>query len=1056
MSLAKFSVENTVLINMMVVIIFITGIITVIMIPKEASPDVDFGAALIVVNYPGVSPDEIENLIVKKIEDQIKNLDNLDHFTSTSQEGRANIRVSFDARADSDKSFERLVAEMAKITDLPVDAHDPIITQLRMRELNSMCDVSLFGNFSGNSLREISENLRDEIQNLRFISKVEIHGTRDRQIHINVDMMRLNHFGLTLSDISNSLQLRNMNVPGGAINFGKSEFIIRTMGEFQTVQDIRDLVLRSDEFGRMIRISDVATVEDTLEKEVIISKLDGLPSVNLQVYKKNEGNVIDVMKNVRRVATEFEGTVPGLTVVVRNDDSIDVRKSVNNLGQSAMMGILLVFTILWIFIGWRNAILAAWGIPFSFMITFIILYFTDITLNNMSLFALVLVLGLLVDVAIVVIENVFRHVEKGLTVVEATIIGADEVSLPVFAAVVTTIAAFLPILMVEGRIGRFIGIFPIVVTIALIASLFQCLFFLPAHISQIARKKAENPRKEKHFYENVQKKYRVLLQKVLLRRHWAIAITTVIVIFSGYILLYSGLIKFDFFPRRSATNMTIRLRTPVGTPLDQTNLVVSQIENYILNMPERSDITAIVTNVGQLRENRQWRRATSNAEMRIEFLQAEELTHSVAHIRGRIREFLNELPGLYTYNFTEGRGGPPVGLDLEVRVRGDELHRLEQISEYIMDEVSKLPGVVDIENTFSPGKEEIRIKPKHDKLAIHGISVSQIASLIRVASFGSTIAKFRGGGVQEFDIVLRAEDVQIDNFDDLKLLKIRNRFGNLIQLDELCEFVITKGYAEINHYDGRRCVTITGGSSTYIDERGRTRKRTANEINEFLFGNKVRRTEGVLSDFNQRFPGYTIEAGGMAEDQRRSYNSLFMALGICLSLMYAVLATQFKSYIMPVIVMLTIPFGVVGVTLGLYISNLPFSLNTMISVIALAGVVINNSLVMVDFIKRERINGKDKWISIISASSIRLRAIILTTVTSIGGLMPMILSKAEAVADWKPMAVSICYGLALATILTLFIIPCAFSYVDSFFEKRKMTDFGKYKALADINEDDFS
>ena len=680
----------------------------------------------------------------------------------------------------------------------------------------------------------------------------------------------------------------------------------------------------------------------------------------------------------------------------------------------------------------------------------------------MSLFALVLVLGLLVDVAIVVIENVFRHVEKGLSVKEAAVIGTDEVMWPVFAAVVTSCAAFLPILMVEGQIGRFIGIFPIVVTIALIASLFQCMFFLPAHISQIARKKKPKNtglgigyKEEKHFYESIQKKYRQLLQKVLQKRLYAIAIAFVIILISGYVLLYSGLIRFDFFPRRSATSLQLRLRAPVGTALEVTNNLVSQVEDFILNMPEKGDITAIVTNVGQLRENRQLRQATSNAELRLELLQPDEQKFSPEQIRNRIRTFLNELPGLYTYSFGEGRGGPPVGLDLDIRVRGDDLFRLEQIAGYIMDQVEKLHGVADLENSFNSGKEEIRIIPKHDKLAIHGITVSQIANLIRIASYGSTISKFRGATVEEYDIILKAKDVQINLFDDLKHLQIRNRFGNMIQLDELCEFDITKGFAEIYHYNGKRSITITGAATNYVDERGKTRKRTANEINEYLFGNKVKRTEGVLSDFNLRFPGYTLEAGGIAEDQRRSYNSLFMALGICLALMYSVLATQFKSYIMPIIVMLTIPLGFVGVTFGLFVSNLPFSLNTMISAVALAGVVINNSLVMVDFIKRERINGKDKWISIISACSIRLRAIILTTVTSIGGLLPMILSTAEATADWKPMAVSICYGLAIATVFTLFVIPCAFSYVDTFFEKRKIEDYGDYKKLRDIRESDF-
>ena len=1053
MSIAKFSVENTVLVNMLMIVVFIMGIYTVFTIPKEASPAVDFGSAIIIVNYPGVSPEEIEYLIVKKIEDQLKNLDNVDYITSTSQEGRANIRVAFDAKANTDEAWDALNVEMDKVTGLPADAMDPVLVQLKMREVNEICDISLSGDFSGNSLREISENLKEALQNIKFVSKIEVFGTQERQIHINADLDRLNHYGLTLSDLSSMVQTRNMNVPGGTVNFGKAEFIVRSMGEFQNIEEVFELIVKSDSQGRMIFLSDVADVEDTLEEQRIISKLDGRPSINISVYKKAEGNIIDVMKNVREVVADFQNTVPGLTATVRNDDSINVQNSVRNLGGSAIFGVVLVFFILWLFIGWRNAFLAAWGIPFSFMLTFVILSFTEITMNNLSLFALVLVLGMIVDDAIVVIENVYRYIEKGLPVKEAVITGTKEVTWPVIAAIATTCAAFLPILLTEGIMGKFIRVFPIVVSIALLASLFECLVVLPAHISEVVKQRDVSKAKPKHFYQNIQKKYRKLLRFVLCKRGWAVSIVSVGLLFSFYMLM-AGWVKFDFFPRRAPTSLSLKIRTPVGTNLETTNNIVSQIENFILNMPEKDDVTAIVTTVGQLRENMQWRQATSNAELKIDLVEADDMKYNVEQIRNRIRKYLNELPGLYTYRFGEGRGGPPVGLDLELRVKGDDLQRLQYIANFIKAEVEKLPGVSDIEDSFSPGKEEVRIRPKHEKLAIHGITVAQIASLVRTASYGSTISKFRGMGVEEFDIILKARDEQIESFEDLKHLKIRNRNGNLIQIDELVDFEVTKGLAEIEHRDGKRIITITG-NSTFYDDNGKIRKRTANEITEYLFGNKIRRTSGVLSNFSQRFPGYQIESGGVAEDQRRSYRSLMVALGIALILVYSVLAAQFKSYVQPLIVMLTIPFGFIGVIFGLFISNLPFSLNTMISVVALSGVVVNDSLVLVDFINREREKGKDRWHSIISAGSIRLRPIILTTVTTIGGLLPMLLSRSEASADWKPMAVAISYGLGFATILTLFIIPCVYSFVDSFFGRFGMTRFKEHTPICMIKVEDF-
>lgn len=1054
MSIAKFSVENTVLVNMLMVVVFIMGVFTVINIPKEAAPTVDFGSAIINVIYPGVSPEEIEYLIIKKIEDQLQNLDDVDYITSTAQEGRANIRVVFDARANTDKAWEKLNEEMNKVTDLPADAMDPVLIQLKMREVNEMCQISLSGDFSGNSLREISENLKEQLQNIRFISKVEVFGTQDRQIHINADLDRLNHYGLSFNDISSAIQTRNLNVPGGTVNFGKAEFIVRSMGEFQTTEEIIELIVKSDQNGRVILLGDVASVSDTLEEKRIISKLDNRPSINFSVYKKAEGNIIDVMKEVRQVVRDFEASVPGLSATIRNDDSIDVKNSVRNLGASAIFGVVLVFFILWLFIGWRNAFLAAWGIPFSFMLTFVILSFTEITMNNLSLFALVLVLGMIVDDAIVVIENVYRYIEKGMPVKEAVVTGTKEVTWPVIAAIATTCAAFLPILLTEGIMGKFIRVFPIVVSIALVASLFECLVVLPAHISEVVKQKANNSKeKKKHFYQKIQLKYKKLLRKVLCKRGWAVSTVVVALIFS-FFMLVAGWVRFDFFPARTPTSLNLKIRTPIGTNLETTDSIVSQIENFILNMPEKDDITAIVTTVGQLRENMQWRQATSNAEMRIELVEPDDMKHNLGDIQRRIRNFLNDLPGIYTYRFGENRRGAPVGRDVELRIKGDNLDRLAYLASIVKGELEKLPGISDIEDSFSPGKEEVRLRPVYEKLAIHGISVTQIASLVRTAASGSTISKFRGMGVDEFDIILKAKDHQIESFEDLKHLKIRNRNGQLIQLDELVNFEITKGLAEIEHRDRKRVITITGNASFY-ESNGRQVKRTANEINEYLFGNKVRRTTGVLSNFNQRFPGYQIESGGIAEDQRRSYSSLMRALLIALLLVYSVLAAQFKSYVQPLIVMLTIPFGFIGVIFGLFITNLPFSLNTMISVVALSGVVVNDSLVLVDFINRERENGKDRWHSIISAGAIRLRPIILTTVTTIGGLLPMLLSRSEASADWKPMAVSISFGLGFATILTLFIIPCVYSFVDSFFGRFGMTRFKEHTPICMIKDADF-
>ncbi|MBP7563482.1 MAG: efflux RND transporter permease subunit [Candidatus Cloacimonetes bacterium] len=973
MSIAQHSVDNKVLVNMLMIVVFILGIMTIIEIPKEESPAVDFGAAIIMVYYPGVSPAEMEQLVVKKIEDQIQNVKNIDYMTSSSQEGRATVYVTFEPNADPDECWTDINEEMNKVTDLPEDALDPVLVRLNMREVNAICDVALSGDFSGNTIRDITENLQDEILNIKNISKVEINGTRERQIWIESDISKLNQYGISLDEISSAIKTRNMNVPGGTVKFGRAEFIIRTMGEFKNVDEIVNLNVRMDSNGRSIKLSEVATIKDTLQEQTVISKLNGRQSTSLSIFKKEEGNIIDVMKEVREKVAEYEKTVPGLKAQVRNDGSIDVNNSINTLGSNAMSGVILVFIVLWIFIGWRNAILAAWGIPFSFMLTFVFLRFTNITMNNMSLFALVLVTGMIVDNAIVIIENVYRYVEMGKSLQEAVITGTNEVMWPIFASTLTTIAAFMPILLTEGIMGKFIAVFPIVVTTALLASLVESIVILPAHIVQFTKELSGETKRSEHFYANIEKKYRKALRFVLCHRAQAIGIIFVMLIFSLAVLAF-GWVRFEFFPARPAKTLVLKLQTPVGTNLDKTNEMVSKVENYILTMPEKEDVEAIVTDVGQMRLNNQREQATSNAELRIDLKEIEDMKYGHEKIKKSIREYLDKLPELYSYRFSEGRQGPPTGQDVEIRIKGDNLERLEYIGEIIKTELSRLPGVSDIEDSFKPGKKEIRIIPKEDKLSLYGLSIAQVASLVRTASYGSTVSIYRGMGLDENDIILRVREEQINDMEDLKYLRIRTKSGSLVQLSEVADFDLTTGLALIEHRDRKRIITITGNNSFY-EENGKRKKRTSGEVVTYLVGNKFGSEKGVLSNFEQRFPGYQIEFGGVVEQQNQSYRSLFRALIVALLLIFTILAAQFKSYVQPLVVMITIPFGFIGVILGLLITRLPFSMNTVISFVALSGVVVNAALILVDFINKEREKGVDRWHSLINAGATRLRPI---------------------------------------------------------------------------------
>ena len=796
-----------------------------------------------------------------------------------------------------------------------------------------------------------------------------------------------------------------------------------------------------DKDGGAVRIGNVATVRDTLEEAETISKLNTQKAVTLQIYKKAEGNIIAVMEDVHERAAEFQDRIDGLSVEVRNDGSIRVKNSLSTLGNNAMIGILLVFLILWLFIGWRNALFAAWGIPFTFLLSFILMQQFDVTLNNLSLFGLILVLGMIVDDAIIVIENIHRYREMGYSPKEAAIRGTKEISWPVIAAIATTVAAFMPMLMMQGMMGKFMKVLPIVVSMALLASLFESLVILPSHVAEFGGKGNFDRKKKQHkLHDWLVRNYQKAVKKALKHRIRTVLILVIAMILS-IMVMFSGLVKFQFFARSTPKIIIINLETPPGTSLEKTDEVVTKIENFILDIPEKEDIEAIVSTIGKYSDNHRDEVDTKNAEIKIDLVELDDMKFSHSQIKNRIRKYVETLPELYSFTFKDGeRGGPPTGEDIEIRIKGDDLNRLEEIGDYILSEIEKIPGTADLETSFAEGKKEISIIPKHDKMALYGLNVRSISSIVSSASFGMPISKYRGSGMDEYDIILRVQNDQIEDLSDLENLPIRTMNGDVIALKEVADLEIGAGYAEIQHRDRKRLITISGSVTTYQNGNG-MKMRTADEITNILRGNKISGEKGVLSGFSERFPGYQIEYGGQAEEQAKTNNSLYFAFGVSLLLVFTILATQFKSAVQPLIVMITIPFAFIGVVFGLLVTGLPFSMMTMISIVALAGVVVNDALVLVDFVNRERANGVDRWNSLINAGSIRLRPILMTTITTIAGFMPIMLSTSSTTSDWKPMAVSIAFGLAFATMLTLFAIPVIYSLVDSLFGKLGMTRF---------------
>jgi multidrug efflux pump subunit AcrB len=1013
MTIGEFSVRQPVLVNLFFLAVIVVGVITFFTMPAEMLPNVSMDEAVVVVFYPGVSPEEMETLVTKPLEEEIEAVEDVETISSVSGESRTIIDVRFKPGL-SDDDFDQRILDLRSAVDnarseIPDDAEDPEVVPIKLGEVIPIVSISLGGPVSETVLREVAEDLREEILDVPYVKAVDVVGTREREVQIAVDADRLEAFDLPIGIVVGALASRNLNVPAGTIELGNSEYIVRTLGEFQSIQEIENHVIASDEFGRQIRVRDVAAVRDTLEERLTLSRLDGERSVTLWATKERQGSVVDIVNDIRATVAAFDERVSEpIAFEVRNDTSIEVRDTLAILERNALFGIILVSIILFVFIGLRNSILAVIGIPFSFFAAFILMNASDITVNTISLFSLVLVLGMLVDDAIIVIENIYRHLEEGMSPREAAIVGTKEVQAPVTAAVLTTVAAFLPLLLMSGTWGKFMSVIPKTVTFALLASLVEALFVLPSHMADFARVAARQNKCHPTFL-GLTKRYERLLRRALRRRYATLG--GVIVLAVVAIGLFFTL-DISIFEEEDVDAIEIRAQLPVGTKIEITDRATRALEDILFSLPE-GEVEAVVTRVGFMIANYRGQLATHNMQIDVDLTDRETRARTDIEIMDDLRRRMSQVPGLMSLSLTRPQQGPPSGKPVEVRVKGEDPAVLERIALQMQDALAAYPGVVEIDDDLTPGKSELRVNVVQDEASLYGLSVADIASAVRTGFEGVEATKYRGSGDDEINMIVRFEERDRQNLDDLRTMLIATSAGGKVPLENVAELEIAAAPAELNRRDGDRIVTVTADL-----EQG----TTSTEVNRFLMQE--------FSDIPQRFPGYRLDFGGEFQETQESFMSLLMAFGVAILLIYLILGTEFSSFIQPLIIMFTVPFAFIGVIIGLVVMRYPFTLNAGVAIVALAGVVVNDSIVLIDFIKRAREEGVGRWESVVQGGCMRLRPILLTSITTILGVLPLALGWGGVSVTWGPMAASLAWGLGFATVLTLFVIPAIFSIVD--------------------------
>ena len=1020
--LIRTFITNPVLVHMITIGVIVFGTFSFLTMPRELNPNLNFYWMIVEVWYPGVSPEEIEKLITKPIEDEISDVDNINTITSSSAEGRSIISIQFEqdiSEREFKQSAQSLRTEIEKVY-LPEDAEDPIVIELDSSDLESMLDVVVSGDLPEIKIKQIAEDLQEMIREIENVADVSMRGDRKRQIRVSVDPDRLSQHGIAIAEIATAISAQNLNIPAGKLKVAQAELLLRTIGEFETADQIYDVIIRKLPQGGEIRVRDLATIEDDYEDWRIITRLNGKTSISLSVAKQSKGNTIKIVDQVKTVVENYRKyRLPeSASITLVSDSSTFVKSFIQVLETNAFLGIIFVVIALFIFIGIRNALFVAAGIPIALLMTFTVMYLNKQSINQSSLFALVLVLGIVVDDAIVVIENIYRRLERGEPLTTAAIEGTKEVAVPILAASLTSIAAFLPLALLPGLIGRFMRVIPIVVSLTIITSILECFFILPSHIAEWG-KVVHSPARDRLMLKLLNPYSKIL--KWVLRWRYLVLILVFITIGGSIGLVASGLIPVNLFASDELPMFFVGVTLPSGANLEETDRVMRQFEERALSLPS-SEVNAVLCRTGFITKNNERAVIGSNTGMLVlDLVEEKQRQRSVEEIIGDLRQRCQQIAGPESVEYIKNDSGPPAASDVEVLVKGRYFDQLEGLSNEIQDLLSSTDGVFDVQDDYQLGKEELKLQIKTDKAQEYGLSVAHIAQSIRRSFDGFKATVIRDGD-EEIDVVVQYEKDRRQSIQDLQEMNLvtqpsLNGLPIIIPLKDIASMSRQKGYSTIERFQRERAITIRAS----VDK---------DKIQPAQVNQKV---QTFFDQAGIRYPACSISFEGELAEINSAFSDVGKLFAVGMLLIYFILGTQFKSFVQPIIIMMAVPFAFMGAVLGLINTGQPLSLSSLFGIVALAGIVVNDSIVLIDFINRRRQSGANKWRAVIKGGQTRLRPIILTSITTIFGLLPMALGIGGRSATWMPMASTIVWGLTVATLLTLFVIPAFYIVIDDFF-----------------------
>ena len=1025
--------KNHVAANLLMITILLTGIFSIkSSIPLEVFPSFESEIVNVSVTLQGSTPEDAEQGVAIRIEEAVQDLEGIEKIISTSVEGGASVRIEADSSIDVRDLLADIKSRVDAINTFPVDAEKPV-TAIAQR-IRNVISVTIASDYGEKEIREFAEQVRDDLLKLPQVTQVALDAVRDYEISIDINQSKLEQYQLTLSEISSAISNSSVDISAGNVRTDGGDVLVRNIGQAYRRDEFEKIVIKTNTDGTFLLLQDIAAVNDGFEETPLRARFNGQQGALIDVYRIGNQSAIDVADAVKEYIDDRQDTLPqGFVLSYWDDDSEIVKSRLNTLITNALQGGFLVLILLTLFLRPSIAFWVSIGIPVSFMGAFIVMPFFDISINIMSLFGFILVLGIVVDDAIVTGENIYRHTQTASSGLEAAIKGTQEVATPVTFGILTTVAAFLPLAFIEGQRGALFAQIPIIVIPVLLFSLIESKFVLPSHLKSL-RLRSETTKQSKFSvwqqgfadgFENAILKYYKPLLALSIRNR----LTTVALFFGVLILIVafitSGWTRFVFFPRIASETALGSVTMPVGTSFDVVDSYVEKMSNSAKLLQDKyrdEQGQSLILNTLAITSEEKGR-------VRFEILAADKNTTGIgtAQLVKEWRELIGPLPGAESVTFRAeiGRGGDPI----DVQLSATDLKTLKLVSDEVKNRIRTYPTAFEIADSLSNGKEELQIQLTAQGYAM-GMNNTWVTRQVRDAYFGSQVQRIQRGR-DDVRVMLRFPLSERQSISKLNDMLINTPSGGKVPLSHVATLKPGKSASAITRIDRYRTVNVTAD----VDKNATNMTTLNADLNQFL------------TELMSKYPGVSYSLEGEAREQTDSFNSLAWGLVFVFFIIYCLLAIPFKSYIQPIIVMSVIPFGAIGAIIGHWIMGMDLTIMSLLGLMALIGVVVNDSLVLVDFINTKVKAGIKAYDAVLIAAQSRFRPVMLTSLTTFIGLMPLLFEKATQAQFLIPMAVSLGFGIIFATFITLILVPVNYLLVE---DMKRLTTKGKQKLVTQL------